>query len=187
MIAHYNGSSWTKMTSNTTCELDDIYGTDANHIWATGTNTTDGHSVVLQCNGATWTTLYDSDLQKDSSKYQFKTVWTTTSSSIYLDGGSGLRLWNLSSSFIGSQIHTGQSYVAYRVRGTTMNDIFDIGQASECSHYNGVSWHLYPELQQLNNGYAWFYHVHPIKDFVVIGGLYLTTLNSFPVVVRGYR
>jgi hypothetical protein len=186
-IYRYNGTSWTKMTSNTTVDLEDIYGLDATHIWATGTNSSDGHSVVLQYNGTSWTTLYDSNTQPDQSKYQFGTVWTNTSSSVCLDGGSGLHTLTLSNLDISSQIHTGQTYVSYRVRGTLQNDIFDIGQAGEVAHYNGSSWYLYSDLQTLNGGYAWFYGVYPTKEFVVIGGLYLTALNGFPVIVRGYR
>ena len=47
MIAHYNGASRQKMESGTTVDLNDIFGLDANHIWAIGTTTTNANSVIL--------------------------------------------------------------------------------------------------------------------------------------------
>jgi hypothetical protein len=186
-IAQYANGTWTKMESHTTVDLWDIWGIDDTHVWATGLNSRDGHSVVLQYNGKQWTTLYDSDTQPFQTKYQFSRVWTDNPSRIYLDGGSGLHIMNLNNFIISSQINTGQTYISYCLRGTRQNDIFDGGPAGEFSHGNGFSWYLYPEFKTLNDGDAWFTSVHPTKDFIVIGGLYLTALNGFPVVVRGYR
>ncbi|MGD1047037.1 MAG: hypothetical protein ABR936_17170 [Bacteroidota bacterium] len=185
-IFHFNGISWTKMNSNTTVDLQDIWDIDGSHIWATGTNTGDGHCVVLQYNGTNWTTIYDNNTQPSQSQYGFSCLWTDNQNQLWLAGGSPLRKLILSTMTF-TEIITGQGYVSYCIKGMTQNDIFIAGQASECAHYNGSSWHLYPELQNLNGGYAWFYSVHPTKDFVVLGGIYLTALNGFPVVVRGYR
>jgi hypothetical protein len=185
-IAHYNGSNWSKMTSNTTCELDDIYGTDANHIWATGFNSVDGHCVVLQCNGSAWTTLYDNTGALPNQVQYFNTLWTDNTDYLYLDGGSYTQKLNLGNGTF-QRTDSLSANEMFCIRGSTRNDIFRVGYGGETVHYNGVSWYKYPELTLLNNGYAWFYTVHPTKDFVVIGGLYLTELNSFPVVVRGYR
>jgi hypothetical protein len=186
-IAHFNGSSWTKMTSNTTVDFQDIWGIDGNHIWATGTNTGDGHCVVLQYNGSNWTTLYDSNNQPNATKYQFSTLWSSNSSSLFLDGGSGLHILTLSNLNIGSQINTGLTYVGSCIRGVNQNDIYDVTTGGEVSHYNGSSWHLYPEVQSIGGNNAWWRSVHPTNDFVIISGEQFTGLNSFPVVVRGYR
>jgi hypothetical protein len=138
-IYHFNGSNWTKMTSNTTVDLQDIWGIDGSHIWATGTNTGDGHSVVLQFNGTNWTTMYDSNTLPGSTHYQFGTLWTKTSHSIYLDGGNGLHILDLSNLNIGSQIQTGLTYVGSCLRGFNQNDIFDVSIGGEVAHYNGSS------------------------------------------------
>jgi hypothetical protein len=177
------------MTSNTTVDLQDIWGIDGSHIWATGTNTGDGHCVVLQCNGSNWTTLYDSNSQPAQPQYQFGTVWTNTPSSLYLDGGSKLRSLNLSNLAFGPEIETGQTYVTYKIRATRSNDIFAVSAAAELAHYNGSTWYLYPELKMLNNSsaFVFFYTIHPINDFVLVGGEFFTGLNGFPIVIRGYR
>jgi hypothetical protein len=186
-IVHFNGTSWTKMTSNTTVDLQDIWGIDATHIWATGTNVADGHCVVLQCNGTSWKTIYDSNTQPAQSQYQFGTLWTNTLSSLYLDGGSGTHKLTLSNLDFGLQIKTGLAYVGTRIRAGNQNDIYDVTTGGEVSHYNGSSWHIYPEIQALNNsGNSWT-SVYPTSDFVLIGGWYLTAYNGAPIVIRGYR
>jgi hypothetical protein len=185
-IAHYNGSSWTKMMSNTTCDLQDIWGIDATHIGATGTNTTDGHCVVLQGNGSSWTTLYDNANQPFDKIQYFNTVWTDNISNIYLDGGSFTNILNL----INGTFHRTDSLSTnemFRLRGTNNNDIFSVGYGGETVHYNGSTWYLYPELKILNSGTAWFTSISPTESIVVIGGWFPTALNGFPVIVRGYR
>jgi hypothetical protein len=174
------------MISNTTVDLQDIWGLDDQHIWATGRNSGDGHSVVLQYDGSQWKMLYDSEGQLAQSKFQFRTVWTDNVNYLYLDGG-GLHRMDLPDATIGPRINTGQVYISGRIRGTGANDIFDVGQASEVAHYNGSSWLVYPDLRQLNDGFASFPTVYPTRDFVLIGGFFFTGLNGVPVVVRGYR
>ena len=184
-IAHYNGTSWSLMTSNTTCQLDDIYGTDANHIWATGTTIADGHCVVLQCNGSTWTTLYDNTKVPANDVQGFYTVWAYEATKIFLAGQSWIRSMNVSDGTF-QVLDSLSHYEAMRIRGRNQNDIFQAGYGSEVMHYNGNSWYHYSELQTLNGGGAWSDGVYPMSDFVVIGGLYLTELNSFPIILRGY-
>jgi hypothetical protein len=186
-ISHCNGSSWTQMSSNTTVDLQDVWGADANHIWATGTNDVDGHSIVLQCDGTNWTTIYDNNVQSTKTDYTFATAWSDNLSFLYMDGGSGLHILTSSNANIGPQIKTGLTYAATCIRGVNQNDLFDVSAGGEIAHYNGSSWHLYPEVQSLNGNVAWWYCVHPTTDFIAIGGLYFTGFNSLPVVLRGYR
>jgi hypothetical protein len=184
-IAHYNGSSWIPMTSNTTVDLQDIWGIDGSHIWAAGTNDIDGHSVLLQCNGTSWTKIYDNSTQPLQPKY-FGCLWTNTLSSIYLDGG-GLYILTLNDLNFGSQIKTGLMYSASSIQGVNQNDIFDVTTGGEVAHYNGSSWYYYLNIQAFNSSGAWFTRVYPTSNFILIGGWYLTSYNSAPVVIRGYR
>jgi hypothetical protein len=88
---------------------------------------------------------------------------------------------------IGPNITTGLTYTVSRIRGINQNDIYDVTTGGEVAHYNGSSWHCYPEIQTLGGGNAGWGSVYPKNDFVVIGGSIFTGLNGFPVVVRGYR
>jgi hypothetical protein len=185
-IVHYDGHSWTKMASNTTVDLQDIWGIDGSHIWATGFNNSDGHCVVLQCNGTSWSTIYDSANLPPNKIQYFNTVWTDNVSSLYLDGGSYTQILNLQDGTF-KRTDSLSTNEVFKIRGTKHNDIFRVGYGGETVHYNGATWHLYPELKTLNGGTAWFYSVFPTSDMVMIGGLFPTALNGFPVVVRGYR
>ncbi len=188
MIAHFNGFSWTKIKSNTTVDLQDIWGTDANHIWATGTNDVDGHSVVLQCDGTNWTTIYDSATQPVKMQFAFTSLWTDIQNKLWLVGETPLRQWNLSTNLF-TAITTGQGWISSCIRGTAENDIFIVGQVGECAHFNGISWYIYPDLKAMNNGSALvlFLTVCPTQNFVALGGQFFTGSNGFPVVMRGYR
>ena len=187
LIAHYNGSSWSLMTSNTTGELDDIYGTDANHIWATGYNEVTGQSVVLQYNGTNWSTLYDNQKTSASTIYGFISMWAYTNSFIYLAGGYLQTLTFSDSIIISKPITTGLTYAISSLRGVNQNDIFAVTQGGEVAHYNGVNWHCYPEVQALNNSSNGWCRVYPTSNFILIGGDYYFGYNSAPIVLRGYR
>lgn len=186
-IAHYSNGTWTKMESHTTVDLQDVWGIDNEHVWATGTNIGDGHSVVLQYDGKQWTTIYDNANKPPNEKFGFRSVWTDRIDRIYLAGGSRTQLMNLNNKTFQQLNIPQQQWVAFNIRGINRRDIFQIGSAGETVHFNGVSWYLYPELKLLNEGFAGFNSVYPTTDFVLIGGLYLTALNGFPVVIRGYR
>ncbi len=185
-IVHFNGTSWTKMTSNTTVDLQDIWGIDGSHIWATGFNSIDGHSVVLQFNGIAWSTIYDNANKPANQIQYFNTGWTDNVNYLFLDGGSYTNILNLHDGSF-KRTDSLSSNEVFCIRGINRNDIFRVGYGGETAHYNGVSWYLYPELKALNDGTAWFQTIYPSENMVVIGGWFPTALNGFPVVVRGYR
>jgi hypothetical protein len=185
-IYHYTGvNNWTKIGSNTTVDLEDIWGIDETHIWATGTNFSGIPCSVLQYDGKNWSVVYTSEIDH---KYGFSSVWTYKPEVLYLSGNSGT--WTLRPNVLSfNKQSTNQTYNSYRVRGTQRNDIFISGAAGEVTHFNGSSWTLYPEIKILNNSSAFvdLYSIYPTNDFLLIGGSYFTGLNSFPVVIRGYR
>jgi hypothetical protein len=185
-IVHYNGNSWTKMTSNTTVDLQDIWGIDGSHIWATGSNTNDGHSVILSFDGTKWNIIYDSNNVPVQEWYNYNSVWTDDTNILYLSSGGLLRKLNLTTMTFAT-INTGQTYISFQVRGTKRNDIFVTGQNSEIAHFNGSTWKLYEEIQNQTVHNVWWYSIKVSKDFIVVGGTYYTGYNSAPIILRGYR
>ncbi len=142
--------------------------------------------MVLQFNGANWTTIYD-NINKPINQIQyFNTLWTDNKEYLILNDGSYTNILNLHDGSFQRTDSLSMNEV-FCLRGVNRNDIFRVGYGGETVHYNGVSWYLYPELKTLNGGAAWFTRIYPTKDMVIIGGLLLTALNGFPVVVRGYR
>jgi hypothetical protein len=183
-ISFWNGSTWTKMISNTTVNLQDIWGIDETHIWATGSNVNDGHSVILSFDGTNWNIIYDSQNVPAEQWYTYNSVWTDNSNLLYLSSGGLLRKLNLSSVTF-TTINTGQTYISSHVRGIKQNDIFVTGQGDEVAHGNGASWHVYSEINFSKD--AWWLTLFPTQNFVIVGGSYYFGYNSAPLVFRGYR
>ena len=180
MIAHYNGSSWQKMESGTTVDLNDIFGLDANHIWAIGTMSDGNGTVILSFDGMAWKSLYQGNY------YGFNSVWTNQSTWLYISGDSGPYQFNLKTkSFI--KLSTPSQDVMYCVRATGLNDVFFSGQNKEITNYNGSTWKLYTDVQALITTDAWWLSVKPTNDFVAVGGGYYMGSNFAPIVLRGYR
>jgi len=185
-IVRYSNGNWSKMESHTTVDLQDIWGIDESHIWATGTNVSDGRCVVLQYDGKQWTTIYDNANKPPNEFFGFRTLWTDRTDNIYLAGGSRTQLMYLNTKIFQQQ-NISAEWVALQIRGRNRRDIFEARDGSEITHFNGVDWHRYTEIKTLNSGYATFACVYPIQDFLLIGGFYFTGLNGLPVVIRGYR
>lgn len=184
-ISRYNGSSWTQMTSNTTVDLQDIFGLDATHIWATGTNVSDGHSAIMQSDGKSWKTIYDNANEPPTLVYYFGTIWTDNSYFIYLDG-SGLRTLRLDDFVFGKGIKTGLTYMVSCIRGTGENDIFAVSTGGEAVHFNGVSWFRYQDFHSFGGNGRWE-SMYATRDFIMIGGYLYTGLFGVPILARGYR
>jgi hypothetical protein len=180
MIAHYNGSSWQKMESGTTVDLNDIFGLDANHIWAIGTMSDGNGTVILSFDGMAWKSLYQGNY------YGFNSVWTNQSAWLYITCDSGPYQFNLKTkSFI--KLSTPSQDAMYCVRATGLNDVFFSGQNKEITNYNGSTWKLYTDVQALITTNAWWLSVKPTNDFVAVGGGYYMGYNFAPIVLRGYR
>jgi len=179
-IAHYNGSSWQKVESGTTVDLNDIFGLDANHIWAIGTMSDGNGTVILSFDGMAWKSLYQGNY------YGFNSVWTNQSAWLYITCDSGPYQFNLKTkSFI--KLSTPSQDVMYCVRATGLNDVFFSGQNKEITNYNGSTWKLYTDVQALITTDAWWLSVKPTNDFVAVGGGYYMGSNFAPIVLRGYR
>jgi hypothetical protein len=180
MISHFDGHTWTKMASNTTVDLQDIYGLDANHIWAAGMNSDGNGTAILSFDGANWQKLYEGNY------YGFSSVWTNEGTKLFIDGDSGPWTFILNTkSFI--KLTTPAKYVMYCVRATNVNDIFFTGQNNEITHFNGLTFLLYQNIQGPNSAEIEWRTIKAAKDFVVAGGDYYFGYNSAPLVLRGYR
>jgi hypothetical protein len=179
-IVQYNSGNWSKMISNTTVDLQDIYGLDASHIWATGTNSDHNGTVILSFNGSQWHNLYE------GNQYGFSSVWIQGGERLNIAGDSGPWKFDLrSKSFI--KITSPAQYVMFCVRGSDANDVFFTGQNSEITHYNGSTYKLYTEVQNLIQADTWWNSIKVKQDFILAGGGYDMGYNFAPIVLRGYR
>jgi len=182
-IVHYNGSSFKKMESGTTCRLEDVWGIDDNHIWAVGTETNNSRSVILFYNGKEWKTLHDTDNER---KCWSNSVWTDSPYLLFLNGGSGRYLFDLMQEKL-SKYESAGKWFGYDVYGTASNDIFTSNSGSEILHFNGSTWHLYTEFQNMYGVWGLIKAIKVSENLVVAGGEYYTGIEGLPIVIRGYR
>jgi hypothetical protein len=182
-IVHYNGSTFTKMESGTTCQLEDVWGIDDNHVWAVGTETNNSRSVILFYNGKMWKTLHDTNNER---KCWSNSVWTDSPYLLFLNGGSGRYLFDLMQEKLSKYESAGMCF-GYDVYGAACNDIFASGQGSELLHFNGSTWYLYSELKVRYEDYLNIMTVKVNNVIIVAGGYYYTGIGGIPIVIRGYR
>jgi len=71
-IIHYNGKSWSKMTSGTTDDLFGIWGSSPSDVYACGTN-----GIILHYDGKTWSQM------ASNSAAIFTYIWGSSSSDIF--------------------------------------------------------------------------------------------------------
>jgi len=180
LIAHYDGRSWSKQESGTNVDLNDIYGLDGSHVWAVGTEGDYSRSVILYYDGKSWNKLYE------GSYYGFNSIWTERQTRIYITGDSGPYQLTVND-LVFHQLNTPARYVMYCVRGTGECDIFYTGQNSEITHFNGMTYHLYEDVQGMTEKNVWWQCIKVMNNSMIAGGSYYTGLYSAPVILRGYR
>jgi len=61
-ITHYNGSTWSAMTSNTPYPLYSVWGSSGNDVFATGG--TAGNSRIMHYNGSAWSAMTQGAVQQ---------------------------------------------------------------------------------------------------------------------------
>lgn len=178
---------WRKMDSGTTVDLEDIWGIDERHVWATGTSTREGRSVLLAFNGNSWSVIYDTFTQLPASQFGFSSVWSDNSNILYLAGSSGVRWYSTTEKWF-RKAQTPQKYISYAIRANRGNDVFVTGAGGELLHYNGATWYLYPELRMSGgSAFAFWYSVARGNGVDVVAGTLFTGLFGVPAVVRGNR
>ncbi len=175
-LAFLNGSTWQKLESGTTVDINDIFGktllnNDIQILAAASNRYTLGERKLLQItqggnvNSLAW-----------SPQQRLNTVWFASRHAIYV-GGGGL--------FVGEpgrwkQILDLPNYYSTRIRGTERNNVLVTGAFGLCGHFNGMTWQTYPELQLPDGTYEGL--AVSARIVVAVG-----QVGNRAVVVRGYR
>ncbi len=173
-IVHYNVTTWQKLESGTTNNINDIWGITDNS----------GNNIVL-CPAYNLSSGGDKELLKIENgsvsnipwlNKELYTVWFSTTNKIYA-GGEGLYN-NAGGSW--KEEDGLPSLFVFRVRGNGLNDIYACGGYGLCAHYNGLRWTTYNEVS-LPNGNYWGMAVK--GDMVVLVG----SSNGSAVITVGKR
>jgi hypothetical protein len=78
-ILHYNGTTWSSVSSGTTQSLRGVWGTSASDVWAVG-----GSGTILHYNGTSWLSVTSGT----RTQTLFGT-WGTSSSNVWAVGVNG--------------------------------------------------------------------------------------------------
>jgi len=138
-IGYYDGSTWTKLESGTTVDLQDVWGTsDGKTVWACGYSIDLSQSCLLQFNGTSWKSLWSR-----------QGVTTPPYGSLVLTIWSGEKnLYVGAAGIFRSSVSGGDSpqemiplaYVPHRIRGSAENNIAVASDDGTVWHYNGLTW-----------------------------------------------
>ncbi|MFA6467793.1 MAG: hypothetical protein WCW35_02775 [Bacteroidota bacterium] len=150
-IIYYNGTTWKKIESGTTAELNDVWGGSNkwlgdNVVLVTGMNGQlfNANKLLRIKNGVVDTLGLPIEYTK---RGLLTSVWFNQYSPVYISGDwifkfHGLAGWNseeekLSQSALGT----------YSIRGNNVNDIITSGTIGLIAHFNGVSWKMFNEVK----------------------------------------
>jgi hypothetical protein len=146
-VLHYDGSSWTSMTSGIADRLTCVWGTSSSDVFAAGESSNWNPTIltpsyrtapIIHYDGTRWTAM-DSGLTGDTFD-----VWGTSHSDVFAVGfaaGSTAAILHYDGSSW-SAMDVGIPYDAtlYGVWGTSHSDVFAVGSNGTILHYDGSEW-----------------------------------------------
>lgn len=142
-IAHYNGSSWQRIESETDWDIYDVFGytnsiTSQEEIICASTNPNNyANCTILKITDKTKVERINLTTQRLTGS-----AWTNKGFPIYTTG-DGI-FTNKNGSW--EEIKLPVNYVTSKIRGNGLNDIFLCGVLGLVAHYNGKDWKVYSNV-----------------------------------------
>lgn len=168
-IAHYNGSSWTKIESGTSMNLFDISSSDGKSIYISGGNFNMLEGILLLGNSSGFKMLKEgknisaAEIFKPYFAGISKTVWMSYKRTVFW-GGNFLYRYKLGMiDFVKSlpgnyfnQNSNGENWgFISMIRGNSDNDLIMIGEGNTVRHFNGFTWEQLGMPYNYNSDYTW--------------------------------
>ncbi|MFN0157031.1 MAG: hypothetical protein ACKVRP_03040 [Bacteroidota bacterium] len=158
-VVRKDGSSWQVMQSGTSVNLTDVSGNSSNSkVWAVGYQSDLSRSIVLEYDGQTWRVVRDPPVSvpsyPDSLSGIITSIWSLTGRTILAASSAGVYRFRSGSLGEAKRIWLPDpfSYGLFnRIRGNASNNAFVVGAFGTIAHFNGVSWHQYPEFFNLSS------------------------------------
>ncbi|MDP2365164.1 MAG: glucosyl transferase, partial [Ignavibacteria bacterium] len=140
-IARYSGTSWQRIESGTTLNINDIWGdfnekTQEWEILAVASNFgTSLEKEILQIkNNAVI------KLPLSLQMWPFKTVWFIPNRQYYVAGAGVYQKRLLNDSLWKNQALDITTFSTYSIRGNNINDVVGVGAFGDLIHFNGLDW-----------------------------------------------
>jgi hypothetical protein len=147
-IAHYNGSSWTKIESGTTLNVYDVFGSGGNVYAVAADLFVNNDHKVFRVNANGVVALPDNGIPQS-----IYSVWVDPWKYSFIVGDGIYSKTSIESSEQWNRLDNGvTSFYLYRIRGTSRNDVIACGAYGEVLHYNGVSWASFRNTTSIVNG-----------------------------------
>lgn len=182
-IAHFNGTSWEKLESGTTLDIQDIYGAKNEKtgeweiIAVAGNYYISNDRKILRISENSATSISDNGIN-----WALNGLWFVPGKQYWVVGdGIWNKRLNLNSSKWDDRFFNITTYVTNRIRGTGITNVFFCGAYGDCFHFNGANWHSYRPQTNLSNGQYLSIAVNRNSAFAVG--------YDYPraVIARGYR
>jgi hypothetical protein len=123
----YTPLVWSAMTSDTTVQLNSVWGSSSSNVFAVGASGT-----IRKYDGTSWSG------SSSGTIWQLNGVWGSSASNVFAVGNGGtIRKYNGTS---WSGMTSGTTKNLYGVWGTGANDVFAVGDSGTVLHYNGIAW-----------------------------------------------
>ncbi len=123
----YTPLAWSAMTSDTTVQLNSVWGSSSSNVFAVG-----ALGTIRKYDGTSWSG------SSSGTIWQLNGVWGSSASNVFAVGNGGtIRKYNGTS---WSGMTSGTTKNLYGVWGTGANDVFAVGDSGTVLHYNGIAW-----------------------------------------------
>jgi hypothetical protein len=127
VIIHWDGVSWSTVTSSTTNALDSIWGSGVADVWAVGVSGT-----IIHWNGVSWSTV------TSPITNEFRSIWGSGVADVWAVAENGAIIhWNGVS---WSTVTSPTTNTLLAIWGSGVADVWAVGQVGVIIHWNGVSW-----------------------------------------------
>jgi len=131
VIARWDGTVWTRVSSGTTESLRGVWGLSANDVWALGGGFLG--TALLHWDGTRWT---PSPFAAGTLPGAMDDAWGASSDDVWATGSGGLYHWNGASWSLSLPFGIGLD----AVWGRAADDVWAVGPDGFVLHWNGATW-----------------------------------------------
>jgi len=188
-IVHYDGSTFTKMESNTNIKLLNIHGTeDGEYVFIVGWDDS-GKSIALQLHEGKVKTLYAAEHFVPDSNYGMVQSVAVIDNAAYFGTRAGLWKYKYltEKSYLFETTPDGFEYLSIRdSRANSVNDIMFMDLWFTTFHFNGDTWYEDRSVLDIYGEWNIYAHGGDFKDDLVVLVGYCNG-GSHAIVGRGHR
>ncbi len=157
-VLHYDGDSWSTMSSGTTATLSGVWGSSSSDVFAVGSYV-GNYGPIMHYDGTTWRKM------SSGGEVWLMDVWGSSSSDVFAVGSGGTIMHCDGSSW--SKMSSGTKETLRGVWGSSASDVFAVGSGGTILHYDGSSW-----SKMSSGGEVWLEDVwgSSESDVFIVGG-----------------